>query len=102
LLSMCVSLRTLAVRSFEVGDATQEADIVRILADISKRAAGTLDVLVNNAGSSSGFGLVSAERSRTTRPHMTDGRRLPAPVHSAARVTRVTRGAGHGAHPFAF
>jgi NADP-dependent 3-hydroxy acid dehydrogenase YdfG len=32
---------------------------VRVLADVSKRTNGTLDVLVNNAGSSSGFGLVS-------------------------------------------
>jgi NAD(P)-dependent dehydrogenase (short-subunit alcohol dehydrogenase family) len=48
--------------SFEVGDAAEEADIVRILADVSNRTGGTLDVLVNNAGSHAGFGLVSTAR----------------------------------------
>jgi NAD(P)-dependent dehydrogenase (short-subunit alcohol dehydrogenase family) len=31
---------------------------VRILADVSNRTGGTLDVLVNNAGSTSSLGLV--------------------------------------------
>jgi NAD(P)-dependent dehydrogenase (short-subunit alcohol dehydrogenase family) len=59
--------------SREVGDASEEADIVRILADVSKHTGGTLDVLVNNAGNTSGPGLVSNRRYFGNKPLLCSG-----------------------------
>jgi hypothetical protein len=67
--------------SREVGDASEEADIVRILADVSKHTGGTLDVLVNNAGNTSGPGLVSNRRYLPDRGEMYFGKPLLCSGH---------------------